>query len=181
VGWKPILRSELHWPFVSSSDVLPRHYVEKEPQHEIYIKESVSRLPSVSYLGTENLFIVSLNKSGYLLLAANGFQQVHHICFLWHVLCIFWTVLATSLCLTEVKSKLVKSKYHRADRDLGRWSSSFHCPRQSQLYLCHQGSVRNLTFNFSHQAQHFSPNPLNEQLANVGLAVTFYLWIYTER
>lgn len=145
-----------------------------------FTSKSILRLHSVSYLGTENLFIVSLNKSGYLLLGANGSKQVHHICFLWHVLFIFWSVLATSLCLIEVKSKLVKSKYHRADRDSERWSSAFHCPRQTQLYLCHQGSVRNLTFIFSRQAQHFNPNPLNEQLVNVGIVVAFYLGIYTE-
>lgn len=41
---------------------------------------------SVSYLGPENLFTVSLNKSGYLLPVANGFKQIRHIFFPWHVL-----------------------------------------------------------------------------------------------
>lgn len=170
--------------FVSCSDGPPHDHMEKDPQHEIHIKESILRLHSVSNSGTENLSIVSLSKLGYLLLVANGFKELHYFFifffFLWQVLFIFWSVLARSLCLTEVKSKLVKSKYHRADRELERWSSAFHCPRQSLLYLCHQGSVRNLTFNFSCQAQHFNSNPLNEQLVNAGLVVTFYLRIYTE-
>lgn len=55
--------------------------MEKESQHEIYIKETLLSLHSVSYLGTENLLVESLNKSGYLLPEANGFKQVHHIIF----------------------------------------------------------------------------------------------------
>lgn len=62
-------------PIVSSSNVPPHHSMEKEPQHEIYIKESILRLHSVSYLGTKNLFIVSENKSCYLLLVANGLYK----------------------------------------------------------------------------------------------------------
>lgn len=53
--------------------------MEKASQHEIYIKETILGLHLVSYLGTENLLVESLNKSGYLLPVANRFKQVHHI------------------------------------------------------------------------------------------------------
>lgn len=54
------------------------HYMVKEPQREVYIKESFLRLHSASCLGTENMFRMNLNKSGYLLLLASGFKQVNH-------------------------------------------------------------------------------------------------------
>lgn len=62
--------------FVSCSDGPPHDYMEKEPQHEIHIKES-----TLSNSGTENLSIVSLSKLGYLLLVANGFKELHHFFF----------------------------------------------------------------------------------------------------
>lgn len=65
--------------------------MEKESQHEIYIKETILRLHLVSYLGTENLLAVSLNKSGYI---ANGFRQVHHIIF--PATCSFYFLLCLS-------------------------------------------------------------------------------------